>query len=209
MLQILPKLKNIKVPSNVEETDRPYLNAWRPDLENLAESNWHDVVVLRSVFGELDRRMSTKAIRLQETVADRIEELELEQKFRWPTTVAEVGLNRLTPFDASTIGMLKVLGYRTGKSGLPQSERRSLLRSAFTRALPSRESSEYMDEWAKPRSSRRLQKLAESLATFARNAKRQEVVDKSLAIKHWEADLRFLKKTYYDESSFSFDWPRT
>jgi hypothetical protein len=67
---------------------------------------------------------------------------------------------------------------------------------------------EYLNEWGEPKTARRLQKLAESIAAFTRNAKRRNEKNFSKAIQDWEADLAYLKKTYYD-NRFSFRWPRT
>lgn len=52
--------------------------------------------------------------------------------------------------------------------------------------------------------------MAESIAAFVRNAKRNENSDMSRAIEHWEKDLSWLKSEYYDGLfDGSFPWPTT
>jgi hypothetical protein len=63
-----------------------------------------------------------------------------------------------------------------------------------------------MAEWGEPKSINRLKKLADSLATFARNARRRRSSDMDHAIAEWEEDLKYLKDTYYT-GRFRFDWP--
>lgn len=52
----------------------------------------------------------------------------------------------------------------------------------------------------------RLKKMAESIAAFARNAKRKRTSVLDDAVVDWEADLRFLFETYY-VGKFRFEWP--
>ena len=201
--------QKITLTIGAKALDRPHMNSWRTDLEKLARTNWHDLVVLKSVMGELDHRDSNKAIRLRETIEERIEELTIDQPFRWPTTDGEPGNNPISPFDAPEIGMLKLLGYTVGRNGLSRSGRRKILDDIYRMRLPIRVSNEYMDEGSVPNGGRRLQKIAESIAAFTRNAKRDRRQDKLLAIEHWEADLAYMKKSFYDGSRWSFEWPTT
>ena len=72
--------------------------------------------------------------------------------------------------------------------------------------LPPIESPEYMASWGKPATSPRLKKMADSLASFTRSAKRRTSADMSTAIAERESDLRML----YDElyvRKFGFGWP--
>ena len=64
----------------------------------------------------------------------------------------------------------------------------------------------YAQEWGDRKTGPRLKKIADSLATFAKNAKRNSYVNYDVAISEWEADLKYLKKTFYDNWG-GFPWP--
>ena len=65
-----------------------------------------------------------------------------------------------------------------------------------------------MREWAAPDSPARLRKMAESLAAFARNAKRRKNQNVVEAVRNWEDDLGFLRRVFYvSKFKFAFDWP--
>jgi hypothetical protein len=63
-------------------------------------------------------------------------------------------------------------------------------------------------EWGELQTAQRLRKLADTLAAFTRNAKRQAAVSYAAAIDDWEADLIFLYDRYY-VNLFRFEWPAT
>jgi hypothetical protein len=65
-----------------------------------------------------------------------------------------------------------------------------------------------MAEWGAPSTGPRLRKMVESLAAFARNAKRRDARRLSVAIAEWESDLDYLKRTYY-VGRYDFVWPDT
>jgi hypothetical protein len=50
----------------------------------------------------------------------------------------------------------------------------------------------------KPKTGARLKKLADCLASFTRNEKRNYTEDYSVSIFEREADLRYLKREYYN-----------
>lgn len=54
----------------------------------------------------------------------------------------------------------------------------------------------------------RLKKLANCIATFARNAKRRRNASMELAIAEWEEDLAYLKNKYYRPAD-GYSWPDT
>ncbi|NVN50298.1 hypothetical protein [Mycolicibacterium hippocampi] len=94
-------------------------------------------------------------------------------------------------------GVLGALGYRVGRNGLPQSERRTILAEVLTVELVagSPAANEYIKQWGEPDSVRRLQKMINSIAAFARNARRR-TGDFSEAIADWESDLQWLRSSY-------------
>jgi hypothetical protein len=105
-------------------------------------------------------------------------------------------------------GLLKEFGYKVGINGLPESQRRQILDHIYDKRLDFNDNSTYLKEWGEPQSDKRLQKIAESIAAFSRNAKRRNIKSLSKAIQDWEADLAYLKKTYYN-GRFTFQWPHT
>lgn len=128
--------------------------------------------------------------------------------FRWPSTEAQIGDGSLSdPDQWLREGLLKFLQYSVGRyQEGNETSRRAILAAVFDGDLPPFHSAEYMRGWGKPSTALRLHKMADSLAAFARNFKRQQNPRFDDAIADWEADLKFLYDTYYVEH-FKFDWP--
>lgn len=132
-----------------------------------------------------------------------------EQWFAWPTTSASPGICRLKHISAPDEGMLSFLGYHVGEGQPTRREIRScILDYIFECHLPPLNDSAYYSEWGAPQSARRLSKLANTLAAFARNAKRRNAVSHAKAIDDWERDLTLLHDKYY-LGYFHFGWPDT
>ena len=129
--------------------------------------------------------------------------------FVWPSTVAEEGENKLGRQDWPEIGLLKFLGYMVGRTqGVYEAARKLRLSQIFCGSLPPINSPAYMMQWGSPGSAARLSKMAETIAAFARNAKRRDELRLDDAIRDWENDLKFLYDKYY-VGYFRFAWPRT
>ncbi len=186
---------------------RPFLRATAEDLDELAQEHWGDVSVLVAVIVELFRRRTDYARSLRGELVVRARELVLEQGFQWPTTDAPGGSGDLEP-EWPSAGLLSYLDYHVGTNGLPRPERREILDAVYCGDLPPVNSSTYMAEWGKPRTAARLQKLAESIAAFARNTKRRRAANVTDAVDDWESDLDYLKRTYY-VGRYDFPWPGT
>ncbi|MCK0173884.1 hypothetical protein [Mycolicibacterium sp. F2034L] len=96
-----------------------------------------------------------------------------------------------------TSGVLGEMGYRVGRSGLVDGARKRILAEVLSVELvatsPAAEA--YVDEWGPPNSPKRLQKMVNSIAAFARNARRRDA-DFSEAIADWENDLEWLRVTF-------------
>jgi len=132
-----------------------------------------------------------------------------QQWFAWPTTNAPRGLHHLGQVDWPPIGMLRFLGYRVGETDPVCFEmRKQILEFAFECHLPPLNDATYHQAWGKPSTSPRLQKIADSLASFARNSKRRRTCSYAAAIDDWESDLNFLFDRYY-RGYFHFWWPGT
>jgi hypothetical protein len=128
--------------------------------------------------------------------------------FDWPTTEVYGGGGSELLADWLKLGFLSYLGYKVGSYGGVEDERQAALRTAYNaRALPTFFPLDYRNQWGRPRSSLRLQKMAYSIAAFCRNAKRRPEA-MQMAIAEWEADLDWLRTTYYD-GRYRFEWPST
>ena len=104
--------------------------------------------------------------------------------------------------------MLSYLGYHVGRtSELTAQQRTAILGRAFGMRLPPLNGVEYMKQWALPKSSGRLKKMAETIASFARNAKRRRHDRLAVAVEHWEHDLSYLREAFY-VGRFNFGWPQ-
>jgi len=185
------------------------------DLENifyeLAErKNPHALWVYRQV-GELleqakDRAYSEQqAIRLgeRERLIDRI----MQGYFDWPSTDAPASTSGFSGNHWHyKEGLLSFVGYRVGRNGADKQVRQRILDCVFHNDLPQVDSADYMRQWDKPKSAARLQKMAESLAAFTRNAKRKSLCDYRDAVADWELDLTYLFRKYYC-GHFGFAWP--
>lgn len=128
--------------------------------------------------------------------------------FPWPITDAPGGDGTLTPNGWLPQGALGFLGYSVGRNGLHEDLRRAILARAFSGPIPPVFPTFYLDEWGAPGSTIRLRKMAESIASFTRSAKRRDPGLLSEAIADWERDLQFLYKAYY-VGEFGFGWPST
>ncbi len=128
--------------------------------------------------------------------------------FKWPTT--EVGDRGSGTIHLDLeVGYLKYCGYTVGKYGLPVHERRRLLeKSAYFGDVPGVFPASYMGEWGRPGSAMRLQKMAGTIANLCKNSKKRRNPAYRRAIEEWEADLSWLKKTFYD-GRYIFSWPST
>jgi hypothetical protein len=129
--------------------------------------------------------------------------------FPWPTTVAPPGARKLKGVRWWQGGILGFLGYHVGERQPTRRDIRwRILEYVFECHLPPLNGLDYYVEWAEPRTPQRLQKLADTLASFSRNAKRQDALSYATAITDWEDDLIFLRKKYYVDF-FHFEWPAT
>lgn len=127
--------------------------------------------------------------------------------FDWPSTQAGPG-DRSQRFGTwNQEGVLKYMGYEVGKTkGLADHCRREILDAVFSAVLPPVNSPGYVRNWGLPSTAPRLERLANELARFARNGKRNRTADYSAAVADWEADLKHLHRKYY-VGKFHFGWP--
>lgn len=113
-----------------------------------------------------------------------------------------------TPAGLPERGMLRHFGYRVGVGARSLAFRCIALKSCFIEDdLPRIHSQKYVEEWGDPRSAKRLEKIATTIAALCRNDKRKGPMMKT-AISDRELDLEWLKTRFYD-GQFDFDWPST
>ncbi|MFZ1536217.1 MAG: hypothetical protein WAT23_02365 [Chromatiaceae bacterium] len=129
--------------------------------------------------------------------------------FKWPDIDA-VGGDGTLATNWLKEGLLSYMGYHVGNTqGVVTSKRRKILTEVFYGPVLPLFPRYYLEEWGVPSSAHRLRKLAETLASFIRNAKRRQDSDTySMAIDHWTKDLEFLYLEYYVDK-FHFAWPAT
>ncbi|MEZ4776509.1 MAG: hypothetical protein R3D00_25260 [Bacteroidia bacterium] len=186
--------------------DRKYIDYYWTDLDIIFRKNSDNLTVLKDLMHEFSLRNRRGAKKLREKVETRFSDLLLEQ-FKWPQTNVIKGRKSLEDVDWYEYGMLGVLGYHVGKKGLQQKDRWLILETVYFFDLPKINGETYHVEWGKPKTGKRLKKMANSIATFAKQAKKNSEKDYSIAINQWEDDLRYLKKTYYT-GKYNFIWPR-
>lgn len=128
--------------------------------------------------------------------------------FRWPHTNSYPGRGLFDPEWIHEKGVLSEMGYHVGRNGLSETERRRILDDAYNFDVPFVDM-ETLVEWNSPKTPFRLRKMANSLASFAKNAKRRRDADRlAQAIADWENDLAYLKIRYYDRQyDHEFPWP--
>ena len=205
--QVKPSKSDIdpEVTTNVQTQQRPYIEYRTDKLEMLAMSNWEDLRILEIIHYELEFRSRKKAAELRQKITDRLAQLPTSHP--WPNTSANGGSqNLLGSSFGYEEGILRRYGYKVGINGLSEKERWKILDRVFLNPLLEINDTVYLNEWGKPNSEKRLKKLANSIAAFIRNAKRRNTGNLGQAIQHWETDLAYLKRTYYN-NSFIFQYP--
>ena len=129
---------------------------------------------------------------------------------RWPGTdpIPSSGEGEAGEFGPKESPLVR-LGYTVGQDGLGRPSRRDLLHEAYELeldSLPGNYTEEYIEEWGPAESGVRLKRIANHLAANCRNFRGREN-DYSLAISHWEEDLRWLEEEFYNPLTYGFTWP--
>lgn len=146
-----------------------------------------------------------------------------DDPFDWFTgTVGLPGSVPLQPIGSPSPGMLKVAGYEVGNSGVKRdTSRRERLTAVYLSddlsadfevsriPLKGDQLVSYLAQWGGPTSESRLKKMAETIATLCRNARRKSNPAWGLAIRHWETDLTWLLGSYRPKGPKPNWWPST
>lgn len=190
----------------VPPSQRPLFLLTLPQLRQYAEQFSESPRKLANVYFELHFRRRQSAAELRQLV--RLLMLSHGKPFSWPSPdiIPGDGILDQGVFNVDS-GFMRLIGYRVGVAGVGERQRHDLLVDAFTEEQPALRGHPQEHEWSTPRSSRRLEKMANVIAALTRNAKRRTRPPK-VAIQEWQADLAFLKRTIYD-GHFDFNWPGT
>ena len=198
------------------------------DLLRLADLHYRDESLLRRIYNTLGERKNETAFdaamhvgRLLQSLKDAADRNKNESQrmrqevrqqrrkdgyFDWPTTDAPASRFGFKGDNFTyNHGLLSYVGYSAGANAPNSETRTDTLDCVFYNEIPRVISPEHMLEWGAPESPERLRKLANCLATFARNAKRRRTANYEIAIAHWEGDLEYLHRTYY-VGRFHFAW---
>ena len=131
--------------------------------------------------------------------------------WKWPTTEAFPAENlKSWNGDFKPVSALGLFGYTVGKTSgwrkdLPQVFLMDFIELELPRIVEENDGDEYGD----PLTSKRLEAVANLLASHLRNAKRRDSHSMRFAISDWEDDLAFLKEQYYIGAELRFSWPNT
>jgi hypothetical protein len=189
-------------------TERPHSRQITAELREIAADGNFDYATLHAIYVELRFRKRRAARELLKKLEGRLAKLKRDF-FKWPSTDASPGAGDVDEsFFYYRQGLLGFMGYCVGASGSSPEKRRELLSSIYEGPLPSLNSREYMATWGKPKNCTRLRKMAESIAAFARNAKRHDLRRFKTAVADWESDLAYLKRRFY-VGHCDFKWPDT
>jgi hypothetical protein len=104
------------------------------------------------------------------------------------------------------LGVLRMLGYQVGEQGKSRAVRHGILARVYEGVLPPLLPASQLWEWGDPSTAKRLRKLAESIASFARNARANDAKKFARAIRDWDEDLGYLREAYH-RGEFRFMWP--
>jgi len=188
--------------------ERPLISMDIFELQSYFEANSRHAASLIALFNELAYRGRKKARELRADSLSRLANLAKEgEYFTWPDTAAVPGEGAIDGVtDWPSRGILRFLGYSTGVSAPSASERRAILDDAFLKPLPNVNSAEYMKSFGSPGSAVRLKRLAQSIASFTKNAKKKSQPSLGTAIEQWEGDLEYLRTKFY-VGRYDFPWP--
>jgi hypothetical protein len=170
-----------------EEAPDQLLAIWKNAVTILADPrrrDWHPAAqgAIEKIDAEWSRRVASHE----------------EKWLQWPTTDAKGGNGRLSLEGAPEEGLLAFMGYRVGVTkGEPTPIRQGILDRVFLGSLPPVAEPAYTASWGPAGSAMRLKRIADSLASFAKAAKRRGWESHIEAIREWEADLAHLYDRYY------------
>ncbi|MBT3497731.1 MAG: hypothetical protein HN463_02540 [Gemmatimonadales bacterium] len=207
--------------------NRKYRSRSNGEVRSLIEEHWADLNTLGVLAYEVQHRFFMSRAyranvvgRLLELMGSRLGALggvaaeDRSEHHRFPTTdvvaVRRVAIGGGGDIDWRKEGLLSLSGYRVGVTRGVQRPTRELVLNTIVLVddLSDIRDEEYAREWGAPDTEARLKKLADTLATLARNARRQEGANMQTAIREWESDLEYIR-TNFQSRWPDIDWPNT
>jgi hypothetical protein len=133
----------------------------------------------------------------------------IEAGFEWPVIINEEDYGEPVylrgSYERVEESPLYRMGYQVGvTNGLSKPRRKSLLKSAYEGAIPDVEDDDYMEEWGRPRQSKRLWRIAHHIAWLIRS--RKSISSMRYAVTDWKDDLAWLREEFYTKR-MRFNWP--
>jgi len=133
----------------------------------------------------------------------------IEAGFEWPVIMVEEDFGEPVylrgSYERVEESPLYRMGYQVGvTNGLSKPRRKSLLKSAYEGAIPDVEDDDYMEEWGRPRQSKRLWRIAHHIAWLIRS--RKSIPSMRYAVRDWQDDLDWLQEEFYT-NRMRFTWP--
>jgi hypothetical protein len=136
----------------------------------------------------------------------------MKQGFEWPEILIEDLDHSPThlrgpsgSYERVEMSPIYSMGYVVGiTNGIPFIERTKILEKALDDDIPWVGEDEYMEEWGKPRSRRRLWRTVHHLAWLIRSRKSNPSM--GYAVRDWKEDLDWLGENYGDRA-LGFSWP--
>ena len=133
----------------------------------------------------------------------------IEAGFEWPVIMDEEDFGEPVylrgSYERVEESPLYRMGYQVGvTNGLSKPRRKSLLKSAYQGAIPDVEDDDYMEEWGRPRQSKRLWRIAHHIAWLIRS--RKSIPSMHYAVRDWQDDLDWLWEEFYT-NRMRFKWP--
>lgn len=204
-IPVQPNRVAIAQPPTAPEPDRPskpkrlYLKKSSHELRSIIQAEWDNPNKLSEIEYELSFRSRRAALKLHEQVSARLSRLQ-NRPLAWSTVASPSSMPLENNRFRQKRGLLREYGYKVGEMGLSIQERRAILDRICLTPLQAEGQTpdweDYLAEWGKPRTEKRLKKLAACLAAFSRNAKRRDPEGMAQAIRDWEDDLNYLKRKY-------------
>ena len=129
--------------------------------------------------------------------------------FEWPEICPEEDYGVPVYLKGSTERVdkspLVELGYNVGiTKGKDLPYRKVILKNAYHNELPQVEDEDYMEEWGRPRHSKRLWRMAHHIAWLIRSRRSNELM--RYAVSDWQEDLDWLEQEFYT-NRMRFKWP--
>jgi len=126
-----------------------------------------------------------------ELAKQQIEYIELEWEDRLNKFI--MGISKST---RPNEGLLKTIGYKVGKDGIPRERRRLILDRILKGKIPFCGSKAYMVEWGAPSTRKRYNKLNTVINRLIIRNRNMPGIEK--AILEWSEDLEYLRDKYKD-----------